>query len=468
MTDHATKKKPKADPPRWRVFVLFGILLVLIVIGLRWGVMHYMVSAGQMALKQRNLDAAETWFQRANLWGDGGGSLAFYRARLARVKGDLENAQLLLEVAARQGYSREAIDRERAMNIAQAGEPTPLMRDLHRIMADDSVDPGEVMCSTISGLERNGQLGEAFQMLDFWMAADLEDARMHYHRGRLHKLLNEWEPAEKSLSRAVQLAPYWQSARVQFGEVLLASNKLDEAMQQFNLALAASPEDFNALLGRVAVLIKQNKVDEALSALEQRKEASEKDYRYHVLLAEAAQAKGDHERAVDSLLQLIPDYENDLSLNQLLLASYRALGKEDEVKRVEEKIAQGESALVKQKEFLAEIDKERGSDYDWLMMCTESVAPYKLEAGLPFFSKASHLRMDAAEPQQWLVKYYEQSGDAVMADSVRRTLRKINMLARSRAKQAVIDAERQKEQQTTKEEQQTELGLTPQENPPRP
>ncbi len=88
-----------------------------------------------------------------------------------------------------------------------------------------------------------GRLDEARPVLDRVEARTPQNPMVHRNLGLLHLIDNEYEAAEKSLRRALQLEPGFTSALANLGNTLQSMGRFDEAIDAFDRALSQTPDD---------------------------------------------------------------------------------------------------------------------------------------------------------------------------------------------------------------------------------
>src|SRR4029077_17993889 len=70
----------------------------------------------------------------------------------------------------------------------------------------------------------------------------------HFLEGRVYAAQGKWDPAEKSLTKALTLSRDLTAAYSLLSSVYLARNKLSEAAQQLETLVAKSPNDTRDLM----------------------------------------------------------------------------------------------------------------------------------------------------------------------------------------------------------------------------
>ncbi len=406
--NHSADTKRLND--RKRLIVLLSILVVLSLIGLRWGVLQYMTFTAQTAIKQRDLAKASVWLNRASTWGDSNGEIAFYRARLARLNGDIDSAQRYLNTAQRRGFNPTELRYEALMGTAYFGNLDPLLNELHQILADDTGEHGEVMSAATIGLERSGQYSEALNLTELWMVADAEDPRLYYHQGRLYEETDQFELAHSAYSRAQQLVPQWTDVLMGLGRTELKLNQPNEAAGWFMQALSRAPTKVSAQLGYAQALLKMEQWAESKAQFEQVLTLDKQNYPAQRGLAEIAIGQGKDAEAIAILEQLLAVTPKSKFINQLLAAAYDRTGQSEKAELAKQVIAEADEQLAKQNDY-AQLADQRRKEYQFLLQLGSQLTQYDAHAGTKLLRMAAAANPEATEPIQMLKDAFNQLGD---------------------------------------------------------
>jgi tetratricopeptide (TPR) repeat protein len=118
-------------------------------------------------------------------------------------------------------------------------------------------------------LEQTGDETSALREMKRALAADPTNARTLTWLGDSYVRLNRWQSAEESFRRALQLRPNDWITRNQFGVVLNAQGKYQQASSEFRAASLANPKFALALNNIASVCLQLERVPEAIAKLEQ-------------------------------------------------------------------------------------------------------------------------------------------------------------------------------------------------------
>ena len=130
-------------------------------------------------------------------------------------------------------------------------------------------------------------------------ASPLEQGRIHYVLGGL--LVNDDRDPEaiQHFSRALELAPELDDARVKLGNALARAGRVDEALDAYSQVLSGDPNHAAALLKRAAALMELDRGAEARPDLERLLTLDPETAEVHVKLATVLEQSGDASAAIE-------------------------------------------------------------------------------------------------------------------------------------------------------------------------
>lgn len=143
------------------------------------------------------------------------------------------------------------------------------------------------------------------------------DARLMLARARL--AVADLSGAETELRSLVDKFPEWAPPYAQLGFVQIAKRDLPAARRQFERALQVDGESLDALRGLLSVSVMSGRLDEALKTISLKLMARPSDPTFLLMASEIHTARGDLQKAEQTLLKVI---ENDPDN----LAAFTSLG----------------------------------------------------------------------------------------------------------------------------------------------
>ncbi len=151
-----------------------------------------------------------------------------------------------------------------------------------------------------------GQLGETYDVHQIFPQAIVcyeraqllapEEARWPYWLGIGQRVGNQ-SAALACFERTIALAPDWAAAHFYAGHGYLSSERLDDAVREFERALQLEPEAPAALIGLAKVALSRNDPKQALEYLERANHATQRTQESRWLMAAAWRALGDEAKA---------------------------------------------------------------------------------------------------------------------------------------------------------------------------
>ena len=200
---------------------------------------------------------------------------------------------------------------------------------------------------------------------------------------RIYERSREWRQAYGALHKIRELSPDHVEGRIMLGQILLASNQLDQALldageilelvpdsarahalmaavqyrlknhvaaqESVDRALAIDPDDQEALLVRARVLIDEGKHEEVMMLVSSALETSPRNISLHLMKVQAYQQKGDEaaiERTYRELVKLFPENK---AFKQILARFYLASNKIDEAEKLLERITKANAGEFEDK-----------------------------------------------------------------------------------------------------------------------
>jgi tetratricopeptide (TPR) repeat protein len=210
---------------------------------------------------------AEQWLDRAEWFGAPTGDSLFYRARLARRNGDLEQMQDLLREARKAGCDQQRIDKELLLAKTQIGQLEGAEAELSRWLQAADVDSRDICSSFANGLAIAGRIEQATEVLNAWASDFPADPRPWFRLGRLDEHQQDYDAAEERYRNALARDPKYLPALYSMGRMLTNRRRIPDAVGYYEQCLQ-SPNPVAAEIGLAACLKATGEIDRAKVLLE--------------------------------------------------------------------------------------------------------------------------------------------------------------------------------------------------------
>ncbi len=366
---------------------------------------YYQRRAAQQALERRDFGEArarlaqclQTWPEDAEL--------ALLAARAARRDGDLEEANQFLQRCKQLGGDPGALELERALLIAQQGDPAQVENHLLARVNKRPEEAELILEALAQGCLKSQRLPEALYCLDQWLERQPDNVPALLWRGQVQERWNDLEEAVASYRRAVAVDPGHAKARRLLALALVRTDLAGEAVEHLELLRQQSPGDAEVLLGLARGRRSLGQVDEARRLLDQ------------VLAAEPHNAEALAERGKLALQTGRPD-EAEVHLRRALaLAPYdreanytfylclRQQGREEEAARARQAVERIRADLQRVSELRRQI---AASPRDASLRCEVGqifLRNGQTREGLRWLQSALQLDPGHAEARQALARY---------------------------------------------------------------
>ncbi len=158
-----------------------------------------------------------------------------------------------------------------------------------------------------------GRMNDALELLDELVSENSDDAQIHTVYGKYLFLAGRYPGAEQQLNRALELDPYLTDARNWLGVTLAEQERYDEARKQYEWALEdpAYPTPQLIYLNLGMLFREQGLDQDGIQQLRQAVQIDPRFYKAHFELAQALEAVGQFDEALDELVVAESDYRTD-------------------------------------------------------------------------------------------------------------------------------------------------------------
>jgi len=361
-------------PPQFAALALWGMsrtaikrlilllfLLILLVGGLFWFYPGYCASQARNAIFMQDLPTAEKWIERGEATGLKQPEFAFIRARYYRKKSQFLEMSHQLKLAKTLGYAAQTLQREQWLAFAQTGKMEQLEKHFAELLQAGD-DLSEVCDAYIRGCILLYRIDEAFQLLDKWETDLPQDPQAPFLKGRLLEHVSDTEGAENSFRKSLQLSPRYAAAAYNLARILVAKQKYEEAIQNYQRSNKLMKVKQPGLIGMAECYLQLQQYEKARQILEQCDKENEKEleetYRYLGDPVVQAKAKyftvyGKLELALEHYPDAIRYYEQALAINPYdwqvrynYSLALKQVGRKEEAIQEAEKVTEAKKALA--------------------------------------------------------------------------------------------------------------------------
>lgn len=227
------KNETPAQPEsgrRWSKRLAIGIVLIGLLVWQRGRLIGEPIKT---MVAQRLM---ERRFEEAIWWNDLGHSInsadpdfAVNQARIARRQGQMDKVSDALKLASELGAPVKVLEREQTLALAQSGQLEQVQDQLSALLVDPDFDNTEVCEAFVLGYIRTARAPEAIPLLTGWISDEDTNPWPLLLRARCHKLMKLNQEAEDDFATVIKMAPKWNQAKLELGELLVELNRFDEA-----------------------------------------------------------------------------------------------------------------------------------------------------------------------------------------------------------------------------------------------
>jgi tetratricopeptide (TPR) repeat protein len=365
---------------------------------------HLQRRAVLQALSRRDFAGAGARLARCLESWPGDAEWHLLAARAARCAGDHEEAGRSLDRCARLGGDRAGIALERALLVAQTGDPAPVEGYLRSLLRKKPAEEDLILEALAQGYLHAQRLPEALHCLDRWLEHQPDNVEALLLRGQVLESWNDPEEAIASFRRAVAVDGEDEQARRRLALALVRADRANEAIEHLEV-LRRQCTDAEVLLGLARsrrslgqVAQARRLLDEVLALQPRNAEALSERGKLALQTGRAAEAEGPLRQA----LALAP---YDRETNYTWYLCLRQLGRAAEAARALETVQR------------IRADRQRVSELRRKVAASPREASLRCEVGLIFLRNGqtreglrwlhSALQLDPghAEARQALARY---------------------------------------------------------------
>jgi Flp pilus assembly protein TadD len=352
----------------------------------------------------------------------------FLRAQAARRAGDLSAAEEHLarcEHLQNDKPDPEVGDTklEWALLEVQRGKLLEMDSYLRRQLRKHGSDSVLILETMSWELMRRNRLQEALALLNGWLEIRPDEYEAHVRRGWVADHLLDFDQAIKDYRQALELQPDHDSVRLRIAELLVERNRASEAIEEIEGLRQLKPDDRDTALCFARALRLLNRTDEAKQVLDTLLAAHGSFVAAMGVRAQLAIEAGQTAEA-EALLQKAAALEPlNRQINYTLLQCQKQLGKTQEAKETQARVAQADEQLKKMAEIVRKVMEQ---PYDPALRYEAGMIFLQngmTREGLHWLSTALDAYPAHRPTHEALAQYYEKAGQKDRAAYHRQFLR---------------------------------------------
>ncbi|MBL8816019.1 MAG: tetratricopeptide repeat protein [Planctomyces sp.] len=262
-------------------------------------------------------------------------ALLFELGRAWRRGGDVEKGLEYLQRAEQSGYSTEEVRIQRQLAMIQRGHIDDSDAALRMLISRSSSDKTafEVYEALSKGYLFSYRFQDAMQCLNFWLQWSPKNPDALIWRASIFKQTEKWEQAVDDYRQVLSNFPENVEARQSLASILLLQlNQTETAYKEFQECLKRAPSDVNSILGAASCERRLGHPEEAEQRLTQLLKLSTPVTETSGVKAELAEIlidRGETEKGVDLLKDVVHDDPRNSAAWYALGSGYVALGEQD-------------------------------------------------------------------------------------------------------------------------------------------
>jgi tetratricopeptide (TPR) repeat protein len=422
---------------RWfsykRAFLVLTLSLALFAGGWYARVSYWLprrsLQEAELALKQREFDRARLELEKCLLTWPKDPHVYFLLARTARRARDLNQAiRHLLHCEHLQDDRSDPrlgdTELEWMLIRAQRGEHTEAEHFLRRRIQEEHPDLLLILETLIWEFMLRNRLSEALSLLNLWLETQPDDYEALVRRGWVNEHVFATDQAIDDYRKALALRPDRDNVRLRLTELLLKRNRSTDALVEAEELLRRQPDnpDANYCYARCLRLLGRNQEAEAL--LDRLLAGQPRHAKALGMRAQLAVEAGRNQEASELLARAIELDPSDLSYKYTLFLCLNRLGKTQEAKLVEAKMAESAAAVRRMDKLVREVNQQPNDPalrYEAGMIFLRNGFT---QDGLRWLHTALDLDPNHRPTHQALADYFERTGERARASHHRQFLDK--------------------------------------------
>jgi tetratricopeptide (TPR) repeat protein len=356
---------------RWfnykRAFLVLALSLALLAGGW-YARVHYWLprkslEEAELALKQGEFERARLGLEKCLLAWPKDPHVYFLLARTARRAGDLDQATShLLQCEHLQNDRPDPrlgdTKLERMLLLAQRGQLTEAEHFLRRRIQEGHPDRLLIFETLSWEFMGRNRLSDALALLNLWLEERPDDYEALVRRGWVEEHMFDMDKATEDYRKALALRPARDNVRQRLTEVLLKRNRTTDALAEAEELFRRQPDnpDANYCYARCLRLLGRNQ--EAEQLLDRLLAGQPRHARALGMRAQLAVEAGRDQEASELLVRAVELDPSDQSYKYTLLLCLNRLGKTEEAKIVEAKMAESAAEVRRMDKLVREVNQK--------------------------------------------------------------------------------------------------------------
>jgi tetratricopeptide (TPR) repeat protein len=282
------------------------------------------------------------------------GEVHFAMARVSRRIGKFDQAREHLQKAKQHNWVASQIKLENILLKAQTGYLPEATKQLEPILEEGHQDDVYILEALIIGCIQTNFLADANRWAMIWIRQHPDDWLAHYWHGIILEGANQHALAKDEYLKALELNPNGFDTHLRLAEVMMRERVSKEAMEHYEKALEADPQNASALFGLARCQQTFRSHDVTKATLDRLIELHPDSIGAYGLHSKLADEEDRPEEALQWLKKAQAIDPNDRMTNQKLVEILHQLKRDEEARQVERRIQEQERQLTR----LDDINKE--------------------------------------------------------------------------------------------------------------
>lgn len=402
---------PGRRSTRRRKWLTWSILTVIILVVGCASLAQIGLWRGRVALEARQNKIAVYWLHVAGICWQRSAEWHFLSAIACRRAEDFEAVGEHLQKANELGWSIKELEREQTLALAQTAQFEKIRDDWAELFRTAGSDGPEICLAYINFALSRFRLDEAEAVLEGWKHDFPNDAGPHAKEGKINMVLLQWDAAEASFRRSIEIDPTLDEARLDLASCLIERLKFKEAEQQ----LRATSDDFRATPRAIVSLSRcisqRGEIDEAFRLLEVGIESSSDNV---LLLGELGRLRlmqGDYEAAISALNPVVERTPANTEIRYALAQALRNSGDKEAAQEHFRLVDEGTRALRKLPQLQTKINANP-SDVETRFKIASTTWRWKSRRdGVAWLQSILEFSPEHQGAHELLAEHYEAIGD---------------------------------------------------------